>query len=85
MQSELALKDILNDPLIALLRRADGISNADFEHLLNRARDSYRLGAAEKRAIRVRQPVLPVDDGGIPGQLSHEPIPPRAATPCLCL
>ncbi len=42
MQKELSFDDLTSDPLIAQLRRADGISTPDFASLLFAASDAYR-------------------------------------------
>lgn len=42
MHNELSFDDLTNDPLIAQLRQADGISTLDFASLLSKASRSYR-------------------------------------------
>lgn len=41
MQRDLSIEDVLSDPLIALLRRADGISTPEFTSLLLAASQTY--------------------------------------------
>jgi hypothetical protein len=56
MQKELSLVDVISDPLIALLRRADGVSTPDFVRLLLSASATYGAGkSAEPKEQRSGQ------------------------------
>ncbi|MBW6423617.1 hypothetical protein KX729_19340 [Rhizobium sp. XQZ8] len=48
MRRELSIPDAVADPLIAQLRRADGISDQAFAMFLLDAADAYRAGAISK-------------------------------------
>ncbi len=48
MRREFSIPDAVADPLIAQLRRADGISDQAFATFLLDAADAYRVGAISK-------------------------------------
>jgi hypothetical protein len=48
MQNDLSLNDVINDPLIAQLRRADGMSTERFARLMICASDAYTASAIVK-------------------------------------
>lgn len=91
MQPELTLEDVLTDPLIALLRRADGISTPEFTRLLFAASETYKAGRTV-RSVPVRRgddvASLPQDDefeADLSRDLSSVRGAPKANGPCLCL
>ena len=49
MQRDLTIEDVLSDPLIAQLRRADGISTPEFVSLLRNAAELYGAGRPSLR------------------------------------
>jgi hypothetical protein len=90
MQRELTMKDVLTDPLIALLRRADGISTPEFTRLLSAASETYAAG----KTVRSQAPhrgghaaSLPRDDqfeANLSRDLSSVRGAPTASQTCLC-
>jgi hypothetical protein len=48
MYSDLSFDDIISDPLIAQLRKADGVSTPDFNRILLSAHESYRASKVRK-------------------------------------
>jgi hypothetical protein len=45
MQNELSIEDVISDPLIAQLRKADRVSTQDFISLLAKASAAYGAGS----------------------------------------
>jgi hypothetical protein len=48
MYSDLSFDDMISDPLIAQLRKADGVSTPDFNRILLSAHESYRASKVRK-------------------------------------
>ncbi|SFB58245.1 hypothetical protein SAMN03159496_05377 [Rhizobium sp. NFR07] len=48
MYSDLSFDEMISDPLIAQLRKADGVSTPDFTRILLSAHESYRAAKVRK-------------------------------------
>jgi hypothetical protein len=48
MYSDLSFDELISDPLIAQLRKADGVSTPDFTRILLTAHESYRASKVRK-------------------------------------
>jgi hypothetical protein len=89
MQPDLTLQDVLTDPLIAQLLRADGISTPDFTRLLFAASETYTTGKTAKlRAAHRSDHALPMPrdekfEAGLSRDVSPDRCTPKASETCL--
>lgn len=87
MQRDLTIEDVLSDPLIAQLRRADGISTPEFVSLLRKAAELYGAGKpAPRRSDKTTTFVLCEMAEFTPERRENITVgkaPPKAGVPCL--
>ncbi|TNM65551.1 hypothetical protein [Aliirhizobium smilacinae] len=89
MQRELTIEDVLSDPLIAQLRRADGISTPEFTELLLAASQIYGADMRKKtRSAHRDDPasILNRPDGldiARPQDVAHVRTTPKAGASCI--
>lgn len=86
MQRDLTIEDVLSDPLIAQLRRADGISTPEFVSLLRNAAE--RQGVGKPSSKRSDNTTFVLCDMAEFTPERRENIPagkasPKAGVPCL--
>ncbi len=86
MKRDLTIEDVLSDPLIAQLRRADGISTPEFKRLLHTAADTYGAGKSVPRRSDKTTFVLCETAEFTPDRrenMTAGKVPPKAGIPCL--
>ncbi|GGF77287.1 MULTISPECIES: hypothetical protein [Rhizobium] len=85
MKRDLTIEDVLSDPLIAQLRRADGISTPEFAQLLHAAAQIYGGGKSPRRSDKTTF-VLCETAEFAPERRESIPVgktQPKAGVPCL--
>ncbi|AYD00350.1 hypothetical protein [Neorhizobium sp. NCHU2750] len=85
MQRDLTIEDVLNDPLIALLRRADRISTPEFTQLLSAASQTYLSGktAKPRAAPHGARMAQPLHTNEFEADVSLRRATPKASETCL--
>ncbi len=89
MQRELTIDDVLSDPLIAQLRRADGISTPEFNELLLAASQAYCVTKLRKPRVAHRGDSAStlirsgVPDVELPQDVIRVRTMPKAGAPCI--
>lgn len=89
MQRELTIEDAVSDPLIALLRRADGISTPEFTRLLQAASETYDAGKQARHRSALcgkRAPSLDRPDEVevvVQQDMARVSNSPKAGVPCM--
>jgi hypothetical protein len=86
MKRDLTIEDVLSDPLIAQLRRADGISTPEFARLLRGAAEIYGVGKSFPRHSDKTTFVLCEIAEFTPERRENIPAgktPPKEGIPCL--